>query len=253
MRPDPVTGLGGNAHNSAHHAWHLHEECPARRIRTREHAWIETFVAQIARFKHRLSLRLSIGRRTLLLDPGISRKRPLQMVNVERPSQPPVMTPECPPPPTFDESMWREDVGQVNEKSWREYLQEDGNLNVGRFRSGLALGLMRYFGGRNEREDKARRAGAGRGKESETEIDRAPGLLVSATGYTDFRRLIVSRVPRPNSPTGSILKVNIPFVDLFLNLTDEIRKLKAWPSHNWTPQSSPDPPVAQKRRSTLSG
>ena len=94
-----------------------------------------------------------------------------------------------------------------------------------------------------------------------------PGLLVSTTGYADFRQLIVSQVPRPNSPTGSILKANVPFLNLFLNPADKIWKLKIRPSHSWAPQSSPSllnqttyttddrpyvisgPLVVQKRRS----
>lgn len=99
--------------------------------------------------------------------------------NAERPSQPPVVTPEhprlpnVPPPPTSDESKWREDVSRENEKIVANMSPEERELErqaiLERFGLGVGAILQRAKRNRDIRPDEQD------GTESEREIERVPG------------------------------------------------------------------------------
>ncbi|KAF9646718.1 hypothetical protein BDM02DRAFT_3270795 [Thelephora ganbajun] len=115
--------------------------------------------------------------------------------NSERPSQPPIVTSEhprlsnVPPPLTSDESKWREDINRENEKIVANMSLEERELERQAIseRFGLDIGAILQ---RAKRNREMRRDEQGR-TEFETEIEQVPGPPVM----------------RPNSPTGSILKV----------------------------------------------
>ena len=99
--------------------------------------------------------------------------------NGERPTRPPVVTPEhprppnVPPPPMSDESKWREDISRENEKIVANMSPEERELErqaiLERFGLGVGAVLQRAKRNRgiglNEQE----------GTESEKEIERVPG------------------------------------------------------------------------------
>jgi len=99
--------------------------------------------------------------------------------NGERPSQPPVVTPERPrlpnitPPPASDESKWREDVSRENEKIVANMSPEERELERQAIleRFGLGVGAILQRAKRNREI----RPGEQEGTESGKEVEQVPG------------------------------------------------------------------------------
>ena len=139
--------------------------------------------------------------------------------NVERPSQPPLVTSEylrpsnVPPPPTSNESKWHEEVGQENEKIVANMSPEERELErqaiLERFGPGVSTILQRAKRNREMRWDEKGET------ESEREIDQVPGSPGKRlSGVQIFVSSHTFQVMQPNSPTGSILKGNIILVEI---------------------------------------
>ena len=157
--------------------------------------------------------------------------------NGERPSHPPpVVTSErlrlatvVPPPSTSDELEWREDVGRENEKivaSMSPEEREEERWEVlERFGPGVGAILQKA-----KRNREMRLSGL-EGMEFEREVERVPGspggYLVCVCRFSSAHRPPPpSLVPRSNSPTGPILKGNVPFIRRLRNLTDKTRNIE---------------------------
>ena len=158
--------------------------------------------------------------------------------NGERPSHPPpIVTSErlrlptvVPPPSTSDEPEWREDVGRENEKIVASMSPEEREVErrevLERFGPGVGAILQKA-----KRNREMRLSGL-EGMEFEREVERVPGspggYLVCVCRFSSAHRapLPSSLVPRPNSPTGPILRGNVPFTYRLLNLTDKTRNIE---------------------------
>ena len=139
--------------------------------------------------------------------------------NVERPSQPPLVTSEylrpsnTPPPSASNESKWREEVGRENEKIVASMSPEERELErqaiLERFGPGVGAILQRTKRNREIRRDEKG------GTESEREIDQVPGSPGKHfSGVQTFVSSYTFQVMRPNSPTGSILKGNVALIEI---------------------------------------
>ena len=165
--------------------------------------------------------------------------------NGERPSHPPlvvtserlrlptaavVVPPPPPPPSTSDDPEWREDVGRENEKIVASMSPEEREVErrevLERFGPGVGAILQKA-----KRNREMRLSGL-EGMEFEREVERVPGspggYLVCVCRFSSAHRapLPSSLVPRPNSPTGPILRGNVPFTYRLLNLTDKTRNIE---------------------------
>lgn len=138
--------------------------------------------------------------------------------NGERPGQPPLVTSEylrpsnILPPSTSNESKWREEVGLENEKILANMSPEEREFERQAIleRFGPSVGAILQRAKRNREMGRDEKGGT----ESEREIDQVPGSPGKRfSGVQNFASSYAFQVMRPNSPTGSILKGNVTFVE----------------------------------------